>query len=131
MCREHERGFRAGACGCHDRRGERFLEAWLLLLLKSGPSHGYQLVERLGQLLGGGGFPDPGTVYRNLRRMEEEGLVSSSWDLQDSGPPRRLYRLTEQGEELLHVWAANVEDYRSRLDRFLSIYRELAGDSRA
>jgi DNA-binding PadR family transcriptional regulator len=62
--------------------------------------------------------------------MEEEGLVISSWDLQDSGPPRRLYRLTEQGEELLHVWAANVEHYRSRLDRFLSIYRELVGDSR-
>jgi len=99
--------------------------------LKSGPSRGYQLVERLGQALGGGGFPDPGTVYTNLRRMEQEGLVSSSWDLQDSGPRRRLYRLTEQGEELLHVWAANVEHYRARLDRFLSLYRELAGDSQA
>ena len=59
-------------CGCRGPRGERFLEAWLLLLLKGSPSHGYQLVERLGQALGGGMFPDPGTVYRNLRSFEPE-----------------------------------------------------------
>lgn len=99
------------------------------MLLKSGPSHGYQLVERLSKESGGGGFPDPGTVYRNLRRMEDEGLVCSNWDVQDSGPPRRLYRLTEQGEELLHAWASHLEQYRGRLDRFLSIYRDLPCDS--
>lgn len=131
MCAGHGPEIPEDECGCRGRRGDRFLEAWLLLLLKDGPSHGYQLLERLSETLGGGMFPDPGTVYRNLRRMEEEGLVSSSWDLQSSGPARRLYRLTEQGEELLHVWAVDVEHYRARLDRFLGIYRGLSGSSRS
>lgn len=116
-------------CGCHGRRGDKFLEAWLLLLLKAKPSHGYDLVERLGEVLGGVGFPDPGTVYRNLRRMEEEGLVSSSWSIQDAGPPRRSYRLTEQGEELLGAWASNVEHYRGRLTRFLELYERVSRSS--
>lgn len=118
-------------CSCRGPRHEGFLEAWLLLLLKGSPSHGYELLERLGQATGHGVAPDPGTVYRNLRRMEDEGLVTSNWDFSDAGPPRRLYRLTEQGEELLQAWAAEVENYRSRLDRFLSIYSELRGRPQA
>ncbi|MEW6399497.1 MAG: PadR family transcriptional regulator, partial [Bacillota bacterium] len=61
----------------------------------------------------------------------DEGLVTSSWDFSAAGPPRRLYRVTEQGEELLHGWAAEVEHYRSRLDRFLSMYADLTGRTRA
>jgi len=83
------------------------------------------LLDRLRQNLTGGLCPDPGTVYRNLRRMEEEGLVASTWELRDAGPPRRLYRLTEQGEELLQAWAAHVEECRAGLDRFLEVYHQM------
>ncbi|MDI6893283.1 MAG: helix-turn-helix transcriptional regulator [Bacillota bacterium] len=131
MCGSNGADMRGSHCGCRGPRHEGFLEAWLLLLLRVSPSHGYELLERLGQATGQGVVPDPGTLYRNLRRMEDEGLVTSSWDFSAAGPPRRLYRVTEQGEELLHGWAAEVEHYRFRLDRFLSMYADLTGRTRA
>ena len=42
-----------------------------------------------------------GIIYTILRRMEGDGLVVSNWDIQESGPARRLYRITEEGLEYL------------------------------
>jgi PadR family transcriptional regulator PadR len=33
--------------------------------------------------------------------MEGEGLILSNWDIQESGPARRIYRITEEGLEYL------------------------------
>jgi poly-beta-hydroxybutyrate-responsive repressor len=65
---------------------------------------------------------EPGTVYRNLRRLEEEGSVSSHWDTEGGGPAKRLYCLTSEGEELLHAWALNIRQSKERLETFLSQY---------
>jgi DNA-binding PadR family transcriptional regulator len=43
-------------------------------------------------------------IYRELRRMEEEGLISSRLIEQDGKPNKRLYRLSAQGAELLDDW---------------------------
>jgi len=118
---------RHGECGCRPRRGERFLEAWLLLLLEERPAHGYELMERLSEVMGAGSYPDAGTVYRNLRRMEEDGLATSTWDMEGSGPARRLYRLTDSGRELLHAWASDVDQQRQRLESYLERYRRILG----
>jgi PadR family transcriptional regulator, regulatory protein PadR len=41
-----------------------------------------------------------GTIYPLLARLEERGLVTSSWEMSDEpGPRRRLYRLTEAGTQ--------------------------------
>ena len=56
-------------------RVERFVEPSLLLLLRERPLHGYELLERLPEL-GVEGRVDIGNLYRLLRALEEEGLVS-------------------------------------------------------
>ena len=43
-------------------------------------------------------------IYRELRRMEEEGLISSRLINQDGKPNKRVYQLTPQGAELLDDW---------------------------
>lgn len=68
--------------------------------------------------------PDPGTLYRTLRGLEEDGLVRSAWETGESGPARRVYELTEQGIEFLHAWAASNCATRAQLDRFLAAYEE-------
>jgi DNA-binding PadR family transcriptional regulator len=56
--------------------------------------------------------------------MEVEGWVTSSWDPhQTQGPPRRVYELTADGETVLAHWTRDLEAWRSRIDRFLSAYR--------
>jgi poly-beta-hydroxybutyrate-responsive repressor len=98
-----------------------FVQPWLLLLLLQKPSHGYELMERLGQ---DEEIPDadPGLLYRTLRQLEEDGLVRSTWDTEGKGPARRLYEVTPEGVDYLHAWAVNVRRTRERLDRFLAEY---------
>jgi PadR family transcriptional regulator, regulatory protein PadR len=95
----------------------------LLLELAKKKSHGYELIERLRQA--GDSAPDSGNFYRILRTLEEDGLVCSTWDTQNSGPARRVYELTEQGMEFLHAWAATIHQTHQSLGRFLSDYETL------
>ena len=61
-----------------------------LVLLKEESSHGYELMERMEEEFG---FEEinPGSVYRTLRQMENEGLCQSEWETPsaEGGPPRR------------------------------------------
>lgn len=100
-----------------------FLRPCLLLLLAEEPSHGYDLLERLERL--GLGGTDPGGLYRTLRAMEQEGLVTSTWELSDMGPARRTYRLTDEGLEWLHVWAGALRESSRILGEFLGHYERV------
>ncbi|NPV07054.1 MAG: PadR family transcriptional regulator [Anaerolineae bacterium] len=95
----------------------------LLLLLRRGAGHGYDLINGLTEV-GFDQYPvDASTVYRTLDAMEAEGMVVSGWESQGSlGPPRRVYRLTPRGEELLHAWAEQLRATDRILHRFLEEY---------
>lgn len=99
-------------------RVERFGEAALLLLVASGPTHGYELLERLPSLLGGERV-DVGNVYRTLRGLEEEGLVVSEWRADLPGPAKRTYTLTDDGSALLAAWADSLAGLSESLGRFV------------
>ena len=93
-----------------------YLRATLLLLIGEAPAHGYDLLEQVAQL--GLGKVDPGGLYRALRVMERDGLVSSSWEHSSAGPARRTYDLLPDGVEWLHAWAGALRESH----RYLSIY---------
>jgi len=99
-----------------------FLTPWLLLLIRSLSMHGYQLMQTM-TMLGLTAF-DPTTVYRTLRRLEKEGLIISDWKTGEAGPAKRVYSLTEVGEELLGTWASALEQYQNVLNRFFDLYTE-------
>jgi PadR family transcriptional regulator len=66
---------------------------------------------------------NPGSVYRTLRQMENEGLCSSEWDVRaESGPPRRMYAVTEEGKAYLSAWAKACKQYQNLMDEFARIY---------
>ena len=121
MCDQHPA--EEGECHCKVERVPNFAQPRLLLELAKKPAHGYELIERLGQE--GSASPDPGNFYRTLRSLEEEGLVCSTWDTQNTGPARRVYELTGQGLEFLHAWAVTIHQTRQSLDRFMSEYETL------
>ncbi len=93
-----------------------YLRATLLLLIGEEPAHGYDLLEQITQL--GLGKVDPGGLYRALRVMERDGLVSSYWEHSTAGPARRTYQLTDEGTEWLHAWAGALRESH----RYLSVY---------
>src|SRR4029079_9146284 len=102
-------------------RVERFAEPALLLLLREHPAHGYDLLERLPELTGEARI-EMGNLYRLLRGLEEEGLVSSEWDDSSPGPAKRRYAITPAGEQLLGHWAEALRRSQERTARFLARY---------
>jgi PadR family transcriptional regulator, regulatory protein PadR len=98
--------------------------AWLLLLIGESPAHGYDLLERLGEL---GAAPiDAGSLYRTLRAMEREGLVESRWEISNTGPARRVYELAPAGRAALGACAEQLADSRRLLGAYLERYAALA-----
>ena len=98
------------------------LESALLLLLHREPAHGYTLLEQLGEFDLSG--IDPSVIYRVLRNMEAQGWVTSTWDEeQTQGPPRRVYRITAQGDEVLAAWIQDLDETQKMIDRLVGAYR--------
>jgi PadR family transcriptional regulator, regulatory protein PadR len=61
------------------------------------PDYGYALLQRLAAY----GFPiDANTLYPLLRRLEEQGLLTSEWNTEESRP-RKFYRTSDEGEAAL------------------------------
>ncbi|RKN40315.1 PadR family transcriptional regulator [Micromonospora endolithica] len=61
------------------------------------PDYGYALLQRLTAH----GFPvDANTLYPLLRRLEEQGLLTSEWNTEESRP-RKFYRVSAEGETVL------------------------------
>ncbi|MEA3460047.1 MAG: helix-turn-helix transcriptional regulator [Chloroflexota bacterium] len=126
MPRRPRRRWMGGRSEPSPRHINRFVRPCLLLLLHYAPSHGYSLIEDLKEF----GFErcpvDASMVYRSLRDMEEHGLVVSHWETEGSGPPRRVYRLTDQGDQYLAWWVADLRETKRMLERFLAAYEEQA-----
>jgi PadR family transcriptional regulator PadR len=106
---------------------ERFGEPALLLLLADGPTHGYELLERLPELLGEERV-DVGNVYRALRSLEDEGLVVSEWSADLPGPAKRTYTLTEEGASVLAAWVDSLSALRGGLEGFVERARVKGGE---
>lgn len=86
-------------------------------------------MERLEEFGFDGENQDPGMVYRNLRRLEEEGMVRSEWDTTGSGPAKRLYKVTSEGKELLQAWVGVIRQNIAHLKLFLERYDNLGASS--
>ena len=72
--------------------------AAVLYAVSTGFRHGFDIIE-------GTGYPS-GTVYPILRRLEDAGLLRSSWEPVTSAraeqrPPRRYYQVTAAGALVL------------------------------
>lgn len=104
-------------------RIERFVEPALLLLLSEGPTHGYDLADRLATLMDAERV-DYGNLYRALREAESEGIVASEWNDDLPGRTKRTYELTPLGAELLDTWVSSLRAARESIDSFLERYSE-------
>ena len=105
-----------------------YLRATLLLLIGEAPAHGYDLLEQMGGM--GLHTVDAGGLYRALRVMESEGLLTSAWEHSESGPARRTYSLADEGREWLHAWAGALRETHRYLSAYLARYDVVAATPR-
>jgi PadR family transcriptional regulator, regulatory protein PadR len=74
--------------------------ALILHLLKKQPDHGYGLMQRIEEVCGDLVAVNTNKIYPLLRRLEERGFVTASWE-HPTKRSRRVYAITAQGEERL------------------------------
>ncbi len=97
------------------RRG--VVEHCVLALIREGESYAFDIVRVLAarDLV-----TSEGTIYPLLGRLRRDGLVSNSWRESEAGPPRRYYRITEDGRRALDAFLADWSGFRTAVDALLA-----------
>ena len=105
------------------RKFQRELAAGLtsLVLLSvlseaEGDLYGYEIARRLSVDRARASPFKQGALYPVLRNMSAAGLLSSRVVPSYSGPPRRYYRITPLGREVLGSWRATWQETRDFVD---------------
>ena len=96
------------------RRGAA--EACVLSLLGGQERYGFELARALTD---NGLVASEGTIYPLLTRLRQQGLVETTWRESTEGPPRRYYRLTEDGQIAIGSFADQWKLFRNAVDRIL------------
>jgi PadR family transcriptional regulator PadR len=94
------------------RRG--VLEHCVLAVVRDEESYAFDIVRRLaaaGELV-----TSEGTIYPLLSRLRRDHLVTTTWRESDAGPPRRYYRITDDGRRALDVFADDWARFRDAVD---------------
>lgn len=114
------------SCPCRGVTLERLVRPAVMMILARGDQYGYRIVQQLAEMpIFGGQKPNTAGVYRCLKLLEQEGSVSSSWDVTGRGPAKRQYTLTPAGEQCLATWMLTLTQYRQALDDLLALGQEI------
>jgi PadR family transcriptional regulator PadR len=91
------------------------LELCVLTLLARADSYGYEIASRLMQEVGMG----EGTIYPLMRRMQDDGQVSTYLMEAPGGPPRKYYRITETGRATLKAQREEWKNFMTSIEKML------------
>lgn len=80
------------------------LEYALLGLLWSHPMHGYELHKAFDEQLGYCWSAGRSQLYAFLKSLDGAGLVTSTLEMHEGRPPRRVMELTEKGRQAFIEW---------------------------
>ena len=114
-------------CPCLGQTLDKLIQPAILTVLAKQAAHGYKLVKQIADMpILRGRKPDPTGIYRFLKTMEDRGLVNSTWNVSESGPAKRLYKLTPAGKECLYRWIETLEDYQQSIGKLLVTARKVS-----
>lgn len=114
-CPRHRKE-RPGTCDM----GNLYRFSVLLFLLRGkGQSYGYELARELPEHVLTDARVEASALYRTLRKLEENGCVVSKWDVNGSGPARRVYALTSRGKQHLDEWITVLDHISTSMAQFV------------
>ena len=88
----------------------------LLHLIREHPDHGYGLMQRIEAVCGDLIAVNTNKIYPLLRRLEERGFVTATWD-HPTKRSRRIYAITPTGEERLKKIKGAMLPYLDSIER--------------
>jgi PadR family transcriptional regulator PadR len=94
------------------------LEFCILSVLADGEAYPSDIIERLKQTKL---IVVEGTLYPLLTRLKNDNLLVYRWEESSSGPPRKYYKLTKNGQlvlnELLTAWEELVKSVNKTIKK--------------
>jgi PadR family transcriptional regulator PadR len=91
------------------------LEMCVLALLSKGDNYAYEIASRMADAVGMG----EGTIYPLMRRMQNDGLVTTYLQESGSGPPRKYYKITKSGALTLKTQVAEWITFEEAVRKIL------------
>ena len=91
------------------------LELLVLAMLRKNDQYGYDISDAISQKVS----ISAGTVYPILRKMKDDGLVTTYLSEQSSGPARRYYKLTPLGLKKFETLSDEWLEFMSITKKFL------------
>ena len=84
----------------------------LLALLRVGPLSGYDLQKQFSLSVGHVWHAPDSQIYPELRKMETEGLIEGEEQARGQRGTRRVYHVTNAGEQAYIQWMRSPLDYQ-------------------
>lgn len=97
------------------------LDILVLKTLSWGPMHGLEIITWLESRSEGRLSIDDSALLQAFHRMEERGLVASSWGQTPNKRRARYYRVTAKGRSHLNAETAKLAEYSATLTSILSV----------
>ena len=88
----------------------------VLHLVMEQPDHGYGLMQRVEGLCGDLIAVNTNKIYPLLRRLEERGFLTASWD-HPTKRSRRIYSITPEGQERLDRIKESMRPYLESIEK--------------
>ena len=92
------------------------LSSIILDCLKDQDKYGYEIIDEVLQRSNGKITIKQPSLYSNLKRMEDQSLISSYWRESDIGGKRHYYHLTDLGKKYLEKWQVDKSIYDTQKD---------------
>ena len=92
------------------------LELCILALLQEGPAYVSDLMQKLKESRI---IVVEGTLYPLLTRLKNAGVLTYKWEESKSGPPRKYYELTQDGQNSLRELQTSWEELVESVDKTL------------
>lgn len=96
------------------------LEAIVLGIVARQPSHGYAILKEIRERTGGSIEVREGKLYPLLHAMEKQSLISSEWQPESNGPPRKVYRIESKGARELEAKAKKWDEFAKHITAILN-----------
>jgi len=93
------------------------MAAIILKVLSEKPMHGYQIAEEASKILER--EVSRPVIYFSLKKLEKDGFLTFKWETREKGPARKIYYITEEGEELLKHKMELLKEFYKILGKIL------------
>ncbi len=96
-----------------------FINIIVLSILEKMPTHGYRIKKEIEQRTLGIWVPSDSTIYTNLKKMTEDGLIKFKEEAEGE-KIRKVYRLTLKGKTILKILLRRHKRIINAVDSLIS-----------